>query len=190
MSDSEYELDINTDVENTEDPEEEVKETEIKYADIIGYDNYIIYEDGRVFNKKFGRFLKLGLNSHGYLHVILYKNNKAKNFNIHRLVAQYFIPNPGEKTCVDHINGIKTDNRIENLRWASYIENGRNSKTSSKNSSGEKNVSWHKKTRKWRVQFKVNGKNKYFGLFSNYEDAVNFARLKRVELFGEFANHD
>ena len=65
----------------------------------------------------------------GYLEIVLTKNGKQKQFKVHRLVAEAFIPNPENKPCIDHINTVKSDNRVENLRWVTYKENSNNEKT-------------------------------------------------------------
>lgn len=62
-----------------------------------------------------GKIVEPKLHSSGYLCIA--------NTCIHRIVAKLFIPNPDNKKCVDHINTIKTDNRLENLRWVTYSEN-------------------------------------------------------------------
>lgn len=104
---------------------------EEEWIPIKDYENYMISNLGRVKNlnyKRTGRerMLKLNKDKNGYLIVSLIKNKKRKTFLIHRLVAKAFIPNPENKPCVDHINTIKTDNRVENLRWVTCEENMNN----------------------------------------------------------------
>ena len=78
------------------------------------------------------RILKNTERSNGYLAIGLIKNGKTKMFRVHRLVAEAFIPNPENKPCVDHINTIKNDNRVENLRWVTCEENNNNPLTRKK----------------------------------------------------------
>lgn len=70
-----------------------------------------------------GRILKQKVKTNGYFYVTFSYNGVDKQFSVHRLVAQAFIENPKNKAFVNHINGIKTDNRIENLEWCTPSEN-------------------------------------------------------------------
>ena len=83
----------------------------------------------------------------GYYRVSLTKDNKRKKTMLHRLIAEQFIPNPNNYKNVDHINGIKTDNRIENLRWCSQADNTRfeNHKLRKNNTSGYRGISFDKR---------------------------------------------
>lgn len=73
-----------------------------------------------------GKPIKPYLTLKGYLIVDLYKNSQRTHYLIHRLIAEAFIPNPNNLPCIDHINTIRTDNRVENLRWCSCKENMNN----------------------------------------------------------------
>ena len=76
------------------------------------------YVDGKWHKMKIkGKILTLVKEKDGYYVANLYKNNTTKQFRVHRLVAQAFIPNPDNLPEINHKNEIKTDNRVENLEW-------------------------------------------------------------------------
>ena len=100
-----------------------------EWRDIIGYEGlYQVSNLGRVksFWRGRERIKKPVKAFNGYLHIELFKKGgKRKGFTVHRLVASAFIPNPLNKREVNHVNGVKTDNRVENLEWATSSENKR-----------------------------------------------------------------
>lgn len=107
-----------------------------EWRDIKGYEGlYQISNIGRIKscnklsydNKKIkSKILKTKINKNGYEQIFLYKNNTKKYKSVARLVAEAFIPNPENKPEVDHINTIRNDNRVENLRWVTKKENMNN----------------------------------------------------------------
>ena len=96
------------------------------FGRVRSVDRYIEHERMGLILRK-GKLLKLNLKKTGYYHVALCKNNIMKTFSVHRLVAEAFKPNPDNLPTVDHINRIRTDNRLENLRWAPWELQAKNS---------------------------------------------------------------
>jgi hypothetical protein len=111
---------------------------------------------------------------------------KGKLYSSHRLAFLYehgYLPK-----IIDHINRIKTDNRIENLREATHSQNQYNSKKGF-GKSHEKNVYWRQYRQKWAVIFYFNNKPKQFGSFKTIEEATKLAQKLRIQFHGDFAYH-
>ncbi len=119
---------------------------------------------------------------HGYIEIGINK----KTYLAHRLAWLYEYGNFPKN--IDHINQIKTDNRISNLRQVTQTENNKNKSIMKNNTSGQCGVVWHKKSSKWQSQIVVNKKNIYLGLFKKYSDAVD-ARKNAEVVYGFHKNH-
>ena len=145
-------------------------------------------ETGKLYWKAARQRIKVGDevgsdNGSGYLKTKV--NNKT--YRLHRLV---FLMHKGYlPKILDHINGDRKDNRIENLRPVSLAQNAQNAKLNSKNNSGYKGVFWVKSSKKWRGQVKCNGETIYLGEYNDIEEADRVVRAAREELHGNFANH-
>ena len=90
---------------------------------IGGHEEYEVSTYGRVRKAGTGIILKLAYDKDGYLTIGLTRNGKQSRHKVHRLVASAFIPNPGNKPCIDHINGVRDYNAVDNLRWCSVGDN-------------------------------------------------------------------
>jgi len=90
---------------------------------------------------------------------------------------------------VDHINGNKSDNRIENLRAATRSENFCNAKKRIDNTSGIKGIYWENQRNKWRAYCHKNGKRYDAGFFDNIEEAKKAIHILRSSIHGNFAKH-
>ena len=163
---------------------------EEEYKIIDGFSNYAISNFGNVINIKTGRILKQCLNTNRYKYVSISGDKNSKKFSkqIHRLIAEHFIPNPNNKDNIDHIDNNKQNNYIKNLRWSSSSENCRNSSLSKRNTSGCKGVSFIKKRNKWQAQIMHNHKTIHLGLFDDKINAIKARINKSKELFGEYMN--
>ena len=107
--------------------------------------------------------------------------NKIRH-QVHRIV--FLMQHGYLPEIVDHIDGNRQNNKIENLRSATHTQNLQNSKLPKHNLSGYKNVGWHKQRKKWRAQIEINGKVKHLGLFTDeheahlvYQNALNNLEL-------------
>ena len=114
---------------------------------------------------------------------------KGKNVLAHRIAwllihGEY----PPLGTAIDHINGIPTDNRLENIRIATQSQNCQNKRAGKNSKSGIKGVSFSFERRKWCAFIGLpTGKNKILGRFNSMDEAVAAYRRAAVQLFGEFA---
>jgi len=150
--------------------------------EIQDYPGYFIHRDGKVWSDKLcrgvkGRFLKPYKTKSGYMYVMICNNGKTLNLKIHRLIAIHYIPNPNNYPQVDHINRIRHDNRIENLRWASPSMNMDNKSVRIDNKCGIKNIS-RINYNKRRDEISEYHKEKYFmnkfgGVMSEFVNMLN-----------------
>jgi hypothetical protein len=163
-------------------------ENDENWIDVIGYEGlYQVSDLGNVKNlsrdvvsrggtrKVKEKILKPYSTKHGYLFIKLSKNNDYKAIAVHKLVALCFLNHVldgSHKIIVDHINGIKTDNRLVNLQLISSRENVHKGNRVN-GTSKYIGVSFYKSTSKWKSQIYLNGKRIHIGYFNSEEEAYN-----------------
>jgi hydroxymethylpyrimidine pyrophosphatase-like HAD family hydrolase len=141
--------------------------------EVEDYDNYIIYEDGRVYSKKSKKYLKHNPNTYGYLHVTLYKDGNKEDFLIHRLVALHYIENPHNYPEVDHIDRDKCNNHLYNLRWCDRSMNSQNRDVHKNNKLQIKNICYSNRHKIYIFKKTINGK-KHEKYFKTLEEAIQY----------------
>jgi hypothetical protein len=143
------------------------------------------YRDGSLYRKAGGRGAvrgaKLGhINSNGY-EVITVSRKIMKTHQIVFVMHHGYMPN-----IIDHIDGNRLNNKIENLREVTRSENGYNRKIHKNNKTGYKNVTWISRISAYCVKLNVNKKRMHFGYFDDLELADLVATMAREKYHGKF----
>ena len=142
---------------------------------------YTITKNGDVIRIKSGKKLHQYKDKDGYLQVGLSVCNIQETFKVHRLIGILYIANPENKPEINHINGIKNFNFVDNLEWCTRQENtdhkikfGLSDRRVMKktNKTGHVGVSWEKESGKYKVQIQVNKKKISIGRRNKLEDAI------------------
>lgn len=148
----------------------------LSYEPDTGVIRWIAKGKGRIKKKEAGTLLHSG-----YAGICI----GPKRWQSHRIAwALHYGEWP--KDQIDHINGIRTDNRICNLREASNAQNGKNLGLSKANTSGHKGVCFDKQTGKWRAIIKVNFNQINIGRYADLQDAIDARIAAEQQYFGEW----
>ncbi|HAS1116380.1 TPA: HNH endonuclease [Enterobacter cloacae] len=122
------------------------------------------------------------LNSFGYRQISL----GGKRYFAHRLAWIWCNGEIYSGLEIDHVNGIRDDNRISNLRLVSRSQNNMNTTTSKRNQSGCRGVCFHSRDKLWHARVFVNRKPAAFKTFKSKEDAIKFVTSEREKIFGSY----
>jgi len=139
--------------------------------------------DAKGWNKKYAGTKAFQTLHYGYLHGHIFK----RHYFAHRVAwaIHYGYWPTGQ---IDHVNGLRSDNRIENLRDVSHSDNQKNVKLRRDNKCGTPGIDWKKHASAWRVRVNREGKRHLLGYFKNLDEAVA-ARKSAEELYGYHQNH-
>ena len=148
------------------------------------------YREGNLYWRiRLSNYAKIGekagsLCPRGYMRIQI----NHKKYFAHRIIWCYHFGPIADKLQIDHIDGNKTNNMIENLRLATHGQNKCNNKRAFCNSKTNiLGVNWFEKTNKWKVAIRKNHKKIHLGYFVNQEDAIAARKAAELQYFGEFA---
>lgn len=153
----------------------------MSYKKLINFDNYYIHDDGRIYSIKYKKYLKPKYNK-TYLCIGLCDNNKKRKwFFVHRLVYEAFKGQIPEGLEVDHINGIRDDNRLSNLRLLTKIENNqkKNHLEQYKEIDKERNIKRKDKRKEYYEKNKEERKRKQREYYEKNKEEINRKRREK-----------
>lgn len=107
----------------------------------------------------------------------------SKSYRLHRLIWIYVFGHIPENFYIDHINGNKIDNRLENLRLATNSQNQQNRPAPKNSTSGYRGITWHKQAKKWMARICCNKKRITIGFFDTAEQAYAAYKIEVKKLF-------
>lgn len=147
--------------------------------------HYLVSNTGKIKNAKSGRILKPRIDRYGYVYYGFLKDKIHKQMNIHRVVALSFLTNYTDKKQVNHIDGNKLNNNLDNLEWVSYLENASHRSLNMKKSSQYLGVTFNKNEQKWKSQINYKGKKIGLGTYKTeaeaYQARVNFEKEHQID---------
>lgn len=138
----------------------------------------------KTWNKRYSGSVAGNINGDGYRQIRI----DGARWLAHRLIWIYANGPIPAGMQIDHLNGVRDDNRLQNFRLVTNAENGRNQSMPRNNTSGVIGVGWHKLARKWRAMIMIDGRTKYLGLFDTVADAAA-ARAKAERDFRFHPGH-
>jgi hypothetical protein len=156
---------------------------------IVSFERYDVSNMGNI--RRGSKIIKPCLDTYGYRQVNLYINGSRYTRKVYRLVLSTFCPNHENKPQIDHINRIRTDDRLENLRWATSSENCRNKTGYIEEMHG---INWNVKNSSYVVKFIKDGTEQYFGSRKTLSEAIElrdlsmkvntYTKIKLREMYG------
>tara|TARA_B110000977_G_C10701061_1_gene347406 strand:+ start:17 stop:484 length:468 start_codon:yes stop_codon:yes gene_type:complete len=154
----------------------------MNFVRIDGFPDYVIHPCGTILRIRKDKTteLKHNKNVYGYMRVVLSNKGKQKFPLVHRLLGIAFIPNPENKRCIDHGNGIRDDNSLENLSWTTHSENMLGFRSDRGRYAKITKGGIYKDHNSWRWQYQMDGKPKTKNMKS--KEKLEKYRKKKLSL--------
>jgi hypothetical protein len=151
------------------------------YEPLKNYQNYLIDRNGNIYSVQTNKLLKPQLNIHGYYQLGLSNENRVITIRIHRLVAEQFIPNPRTYRVVNHKDGNRQNNNVDNLEWCSDMYNAQTENTL-------RSPTQIKYNKYYRITYKIAGKQ-LAETFKTEQEAIDANENLKESMWNRQAKH-